>query len=159
MMIFSILTDEEKTMPHPYSELYLDDVIELQGKLFEKAADLTSEEGFEDFVNKFMSSKTRSYLDYAHPYVANMNKDELMQYYQEVDHYEFLPGTSNFGFMPRWLGEFYALYQWEGGISSEELIRQIPYENLVRAYPGLCDLDLKSAVKRTLNSFQKQDRE
>ena len=48
----------------------------------------------------------------------------------------------------KWIGEFYAYYQWYYNIPSEEVIRKVPLVFLKRAYPGLSDLDLESAVQK-----------
>ncbi|MBP3871593.1 MAG: hypothetical protein J6E46_11540 [Faecalicoccus sp.] len=50
--------------------------------------------------------------------------------------------------MPRWIGEFYAYYQWYYNIPSSEIIEKIPVEYLMKTYPGLHDLDLELAVQK-----------
>lgn len=52
------------------------------------------------------------------------------------------------GFIPDWIGEFYALYQWKYNIPSRELIEKVPLDYLKGAYAGLHDLDLELAVKK-----------
>ena len=52
------------------------------------------------------------------------------------------------GFMPDWIGEFYAYYQWFYGIPSAKVIAQVPLEFLEKAYFGLHDLDLELAVRK-----------
>ena len=52
------------------------------------------------------------------------------------------------GFMPEWIGEFYAYYQWFYNIPSKDLIDKIPLDFLKKAYYGLHDLDLPLAVKK-----------
>jgi len=52
------------------------------------------------------------------------------------------------GFMPDWIGEFYAYYQWFYGIPSSEVITRVPLDFLKKAYFGLHDLDLELAVRK-----------
>lgn len=52
------------------------------------------------------------------------------------------------GFLPNWIGEFYAYYQWYNNIPSAEVINKVPLDYLKKAYPGLHDLDLELAVKK-----------
>ena len=54
----------------------------------------------------------------------------------------------NEGFMPDWIGEFYAYYQWYYNIPSSVVIQKIPVEFLKKAYYGLHDLELELAVKK-----------
>ena len=58
------------------------------------------------------------------------------------------PGKALEGFMPDWIGEFYAYYQWYFNLPSSEVILKIPVAFLKKAYYGLHDLDLKLAVKK-----------
>ena len=52
------------------------------------------------------------------------------------------------GFMPNWIGRFYAYYQWTQRMSSRETLEAIPLSFLKVAYGGLHDLDLALAVDR-----------
>ena len=52
------------------------------------------------------------------------------------------------GFMPDWLGEFYAYYQWYFNMPSAEVVKKVPIDFLMKAYYGLHDLDLDLAVKK-----------
>ena len=52
-----------------YAEVYLDDVVENQGKLFALIAQSFSDKDTEDFVNSYMASKTRQGIDEAKAYV------------------------------------------------------------------------------------------
>ena len=51
-------------------------------------------------------------------------------------------------FIPDWIGEFYAYYQWFYNIPSSLIVEKIPVNYLIHAYPGLHDLDLELAVKK-----------
>lgn len=97
-----------------YSKAYLEEVIENQGKLF----------------------------DYVASNYPDMDTKELQQYFQETDGYELKKGMALNGFLPDWIGEFYAYYQWQYGISSKNLIDKVPLDYLKKAYAGLHDLDL-----------------
>lgn len=50
--------------------------------------------------------------------------------------------------MPDWIGEFYAYYQWFYNIDSAVVVDKIPVSYLIKAYPGLHDLQLELAVKK-----------
>ena len=52
------------------------------------------------------------------------------------------------GFMPDWIGGFYAHYQWFYNIPSAEVIDKVPLNFLKKAYFGLHDLDLDLAVQK-----------
>ena len=52
------------------------------------------------------------------------------------------------GFMPDWIGEFYAYYQWYYNLSSAEILQKIPVDFLKKAYAGLHDLDLELSVQK-----------
>ena len=52
------------------------------------------------------------------------------------------------GFFPKWVGEFYAYYQWYYNVPSIEVIQNVPISFLKKAYLGLNDLDLELAVQK-----------
>ena len=58
------------------------------------------------------------------------------------------PGKSIDGFIPDWIGEFYAYYQWFYNIPSAIVVKKIPVDFLINAYHGLHDLDIDIAVKK-----------
>ena len=131
-----------------YSEDYLNDVVENQGKLFDFVALNFPDMDTEDFINAYMNSKTRKSIDEAKAYVNTMSVNELWTYFINTDGYSLKKGNSLKGFMPDWIGEFYAYYQWYYNISSNEVIKKIPLDFLEKAYLGLHDLDLEIAVKK-----------
>ena len=53
-----------------YSEAYLGDVVENQGKLFDFVAQSYPDSDTEDFINTYMKSKTRKNIDDAMAYVC-----------------------------------------------------------------------------------------
>lgn len=52
------------------------------------------------------------------------------------------------GFIPNWIGQFYAYFQWYYNIPSATLIELLPAKDMLIRYPGLHDLDLKLAVTK-----------
>lgn len=131
-----------------YSESYLEDVVENQGKLFDFVAQNFPDKDTKDFIQTYMTSKTRKCIDEAKAYVNTMNAKELWEYFLENDRYELKSGKSIEGFMPDWIGEFYAYYQWYYNTPSSEVIKKVPLEFLMKAYYGLHDLELELAVKK-----------
>lgn len=131
-----------------YAEEYLNDVVENQGKLFDFIAQTYSDKDTEDFIIAYMSSKTRKNIDEAKAYVNTMTAKELWGYFCETENYSLRPGKALEGFMPDWLGEFYAYYQWYYNIPSSEVIKRVPIDFLEKAYYGLHDLELDLAVRK-----------
>lgn len=131
-----------------YSKAYLDDVVENQGKLFDYVAITYPDMDTEDFIRSYMKSKTRKYVDEAQAFVCTMDAKELWKYFCQTDHFELKKGAALKGFIPGWIGEFYAYYQWQYNIPSRELIERVPLAYLKKAYAGLHDLDLELAVKK-----------
>lgn len=131
-----------------YSEAYLDEVVETQGKLFDLVAYRYPNKDTGNFINAYMASNTRRYIDEAQAYVNTMSAPELWDYFCKVDGYELRDGEPLVGFMPDWIGEFYAYYQWYYNIPSSEVIKRVPLDFLKKAYWGLHDLNLELAVKK-----------
>lgn len=131
-----------------YPEEYLNDVVENQGKLFDYVANTYSTMDTEEFIKAYMASKTRKSIDEAKAYVNTMNAKELWEYFCETEEYSMKPGKALEGFMPDWIGEFYAYYQWYYNIPSAEIIQNIPLDFLKKAYFGLHDLELDLAVQK-----------
>jgi len=131
-----------------YSEIYLHDVVEAQGKLFDHVALVYPDMDTEDFICAYMVSKTRKSIDEAKAYVNTMDAKQLWAYFMETEHYVLKPGRAMEGFLPDWIGEFYAYYQWYYNIPSSEIIEKIPVSFLKKAYYGLHDLELDLAVQK-----------
>ena len=131
-----------------YSEVYLGDVVENQGKLFDFVAQTFPDKDTEDFINAYMASKTRKSIYEAKAYVNTMDAKELWQYFLQTEGYVLKPGKALGGFMPDWIGEFYAYYQWYFNLPSAELVKRITVDFLKKAYYGLHDLELDLAVKK-----------
>ena len=131
-----------------YSEAYLNDVVENQGKLFDYVAQSFPDMDTEDFINTYMRSKTRISIDKAKAYVNTMDAKELWNYFTETEEYMLKPGKAMEGFVPDWIGEFYAYYQWYFDIPSAEVVKKITVDFLKKAYYGLHDVELDLAVKK-----------
>lgn len=131
-----------------YSDVYLNDVVESQGKLFDFVAQSFPDKDTKDFIQTYMASKTRKSVDEGKAYVATMNAEELWNYFSKTEGYKLKEGNALQGFLPDWIGEFYAYYQWYYNVPSSELIRKVPIDFLVKAYFGLHDLELDLAVKK-----------
>ena len=131
-----------------YSKAYLDEVVENQGKLFDYIAINYPDMDTEDFICSYMKSKTRRYVDEAQAFVCTMDAKSLWEYFQQTEQYKLKKGEALKGFIPDWIGEFYAYYQWQYNIPSQELVERVPLDYLKKAYVGLHDLDLELAVKK-----------
>ena len=131
-----------------YSKYYLNDVVENQGKLFDFVAQNFSDKNTEDFIKTYMQSKTRKSIDEAKAYVNTMSAKELWDYFTETENYVLKSGKSIDGFIPDWIGEFYAYYQWYYNIPSSDVLKKVPLDFLKKAYYGLHDLELDLAVRK-----------
>lgn len=131
-----------------YSEVYLEDVVENQGKLFDFVAQTFPDKDTENFIYAYMSGKTRKCIDEAMAYVNTMDAKELWNYFCATESYEMQEGKALEGFLPDWIGEFYAYYQWYYNIPSAEVIKKITVSFLKKAYYGLHDLELDLAVQK-----------
>lgn len=131
-----------------YSIAYLDEVVENQGRLFDFVSQNFPNTDTEDFMNTYMESKTRKSIDEAQAYVNTMSAKELWEYFTTTEKFYLKEGESLNGFMPKWIGEFYAYYQWYYNIPSREVLKRIPLDFLKKAYYGLHDLELELAVQK-----------
>lgn len=82
-----------------YSDVYLGDVVENQGKLFDFVAQSFPDKDTEDFINTYMKSRTRKSIDRAMAYVNTMDAKELWKYFSDTEKYELKPGKAIEGFM------------------------------------------------------------
>ena len=80
--------------------------------------------------------------------MCTMDSEELFHYFLEFDKYQIKQGEEIGGFLPNWIGQFYAYFQWFYKIPSREVARQIPLDFLIAGFAGLHDLDLEVAVKK-----------
>ena len=133
-----------------FSRSYLKQVVETQGELFDLFARRHPDCDTDDFIAAYMNGKTRADIDEGQAYVATMNADELARWYFRESGYEPKPGESMKGFMPDWIGRFYAYYQWTQRKSSRETFAAVPLDFMKIAYHGLHDLDLNLAVAKVV---------
>lgn len=131
-----------------YAQDYLDDVVENQGRLFDMVAQSYPDMDTEDFIKAYMTSKTRKSIDESQAYVNTMSAQELWTYFITTEGYSLKPGKAMEGFLPDWIGEFYAYYQWYYNCPSAEVLRSVPLDFLKKAYYGLHDLELDLAVQK-----------
>ena len=64
-----------------YPEVYRDDVVETQGKLFDYVAQSFPYKSTEDFIATYMTSTTRKSIDEAKAYVNTMDENELWHFF------------------------------------------------------------------------------
>ena len=133
---------------HPYDECYLNEIVETQGKLFAYVADMKPEVDVEDFITNYMNSRTRKFIDKADAYLSNLSYKELYNYFCSTENYSAKPGNSIPGFIPDWIGEFYAFYQWKYNQESNKLLEKFPLDFIKASYYGLHDLDLSLAAEK-----------
>ena len=131
-----------------YAKDYLNEVVENQGKLFDYVAQSFPDKDTIEFIQTYMKSKTRKSIDQAQAYVNTMDAKALWDYFVKTESYELKAGKAIDGFIPDWIGEFYAYYQWYYNIPSADVIDKIPVDFLMKAYHGLHDLELDLAVKK-----------
>ena len=134
-----------------YSEAYLDHVVEQQGKLFDLVSQVYPTRNLLDFINTYMTSKTRKAIDKSQAYVSTMDARDLLEYFADKEEYQMRECPADViveGFFPMWLGEFYAYYQWYYNISSAEVVQRLPVATMQRMYYGLRDLTLELAVQK-----------
>ena len=133
---------------HAYIKEYLNDVVENQGKLFDLVAQSYPDKDTKEFINSYMLSKTRKCIDESQAYINTMDAKELWNYFTNTEKYILKSGKALDGFIPDWIGQFYAYYQWYYNMPSSEVVKKIPVDFLMKAYHGLHDLDLDLAVKK-----------
>ena len=145
---FCIIPNQEVISMKAYSEVYLDDVVENQGKLFDLIAQKHPDMDTENFINTYMASKTRKAIDNSQAYVNTMDAVDLWNYFTNTENYKLKPGEALKGFFPKWVGEFYAYYQWYYNVPSIEVIQKLPINFLKKSYQSLNALDLELAVQK-----------
>ena len=137
-----------------FSKSYLKQVVETQGELFDLFARQNPEYDTDDFIVSYMTGKTRADIDAGQAYVCTMFSEDLLARFMAETKYQPKPGESMKGFMPDWIGRFYAYSQWSQKKSSRETIEAVPLSFLKVAYRGLHDLDLPLAVAKVAKEWQ-----
>lgn len=131
-----------------FDSLYLNEVVTTQSRLFDLIAVRYPQSDTEDFIVSYLKSRTRAFIDAGQAYVMTLNEDELWEYFRKTDGYSLKPGPALAGFMPWWVGEFYAYYGWHYDLASSLVIDLIPLDFLKKAYWGLHDLELDLAAEK-----------
>lgn len=131
-----------------YSEVYLQEIVETQGDLFENVTDYAPGIDVKSFIETYMAGRTRSYIDSAKAYVCTMDAKELWEYFRREEHFCPKQGEAIGGFIPNWIGQFYAYFQWYYDIPSKSLVQRLPVDFMIAGYRGLHDLELELAVKK-----------
>ncbi len=141
---------------HAYNESYLKEVVETQGKLFEEV--MVYEPGIDVgcFIEQYMVSKTREFIDSGQAYVCTLSAEELWRYFCKTDNFRPIQGQPMDGFSANWIGQFYAYFQWYYNIASKKVIEMISLEFIRAAYRGLHDLDLDLAVRKAGEQIDKK---
>ena len=129
-----------------YSEAYLSDVVENQGKLFDFVAHTFPENDTEDFINTYMKSKTRKSIDDSMAYVNTMDAKELWNYFIDTEKYHLKKGKALGGFMPDWIGEFYAYYQWYYNLEFEQITDKVTITSILLMYQKYHEMDIRQFV-------------
>ena len=75
-----------------YPEVYLNDVVENQGKLFDLVSQNYPGTDTLDFIYAYMSGKTRKSIDEAQAYVNTMSASELWDYFCKTDGFKLKSG-------------------------------------------------------------------
>ena len=78
-------------MNHPYDELYLTQVVETQGKFFEKLQDVEPRIDSEKLIEAYMRSDLRRQLDEGHAFFLTLNDEQLKRRFLDSG-YEPEPG-------------------------------------------------------------------
>jgi len=135
------------TGDHPYDELYLAQVVETQGKLFEKLQDCRPQIDSGKMMEAYLKSDLRRQLDDGHAFFLTLSDGQLLRRFLDSG-YCPEPGEPLQGFMPNWIGRFYAQAQWQLNLPSAEIVVRWPVVEMTGRYPGAHDLDLRLAVER-----------
>ena len=131
-----------------FSKSYLRQVVETQGELFDMFARRYPKCDTDDFIVSYMCGRTRAAIDAGQAYVCTMSAEGLLERFISEDGYRPKDGVAMSGFMPDWIGRFYAYFQWAKEKSSAETLAAVPLAYLKLAYPGLHDLELDLAVAK-----------
>lgn len=78
-----------------YPEVYLNEVVENQGKLFDYIAHEFPMMNTVDFINAYMVSKTRRAIDQGQAYVNTMDAKTLWEYFIKTEDYSLKIGVVN----------------------------------------------------------------
>jgi len=140
-----------------YDKYLCSEIRDLQGDLFYSIRDKLPGVDEEWFVNEFMKSDIRSYLDRGNFKYAYMSYNAVLHYFlcelsnSDISHGEFIPADYKRGGQRgdlMWVGMMYAYYQWRTGISSAELIDKLSLDDMERIYPALHQMGWEAAANK-----------
>jgi len=132
-----------------YSEIYVDDIVETQGDVFLLIREELPGVDEKWFIERYMHSNIRRLLDHANPKFAGMPAPELILYFIEEEcGNEYKRGDAWWGFLPRWVGEVYAFYQWKYDTPSSQIIEMLPLSEMEIMFPTLHQAGLDTAVDK-----------
>lgn len=135
-----------------YADSYMDEIRETQGYLFEMVA--LKNLDFFDFVRKYMKSKLKNYIDYRSAVHSNMMGNEQFEWMEK--NYKLKEGCKVDFVLANWIGEFYAILQYNTKIESKDLVEILPPDKLFRMSRVLHDIDLDLAVDRVIKELKKE---
>lgn len=120
---------------YAYDELQVAYITENQGELFLCVRDELPGVDEKWFIEEWMKSKTRSYLDKAYSKWAGMMPEELLWWFIDNEkNGKYKKGDTWGGFMPQWIGIMYSLYQWKYSVPSKQIIEELPLSMMEQAF-------------------------
>ena len=132
-----------------YSELYVADIVEYQGYVFLNIREELPGVDEKWFIEAWMKSETRSYLDQALAKWAGMPPQELIWWSLHHECNEvYQKGEKWGGFLPQWVGIMYALYQWKFDVPSAKIIEVLPLDTMEKLYVPYHQLGDEAAVNK-----------
>ena len=132
-----------------YSDLYLSDIMDLQGDMFLQIRDVLPGVDEKWFIEKWMRSRIRELLDNGSPKFAAMWPWEVILYFLEEElNSEYQRGPEWGGFLPEWVGLTYSYFQWRYNISSRLIIEMIPLSEMEIMFPTLHQAGLQTAAEK-----------
>ncbi len=147
-------------MSYKYNELYLDDVMENMGAMFEYAL-VNCNVSIEQFTELFISSGLASHIENGNPtFLAGKSGIELFRYVAEKTNFDFISNSPYINEHPEkefWTGWILARIQWETSISFEKIFEKLPCIEIMNSFIPLHEASEEKAtdtlIKRMLNAI------
>lgn len=133
-----------------YSQLYMKDIADCQGKMFRKISIYYPKIDELWFIENYMKSDVRSMLDFANPVYASRDSNDLAARFLRTladNDIKYSDLSYDETFL-EWTGMAYSRYQWHYDISSKETLERIPVETMGRIFPALHTISWNSAIRR-----------
>ena len=132
-----------------YSDLYVAEISRTQGYVFNNIREALPGVDEKWFIEAYMRGHIRRMLDIASPRFAAMPSLELIDWFIENEQNgEYKKGGIWGGFLPLWVGQIYARYQWMYNTPSSDLIEIVPLPEMERIYPTLHQASYDVAVDK-----------